>query len=139
MRTILAIALLGLAVVAGCTAPAPDGATGTTVETPTDTATTPATTATETTPATTETDSEPRTGDQLLSATEISEAEAAEWNASRRADFADLSTERRAVVREAVDCDCNVALDGEFSFYDKERVAVVSYDGQHYYLRVAIV
>lgn len=84
-------------------------------------------------------ESEPQKGDQLLSVSELNESQAMQWNESRRAAFENLSAERQQVVEEALECDCNVELDGEFDFNDRDRIEVVRYDGTYYFLRVAIV
>lgn len=154
MRTALAIALL-VVVTAGCAGPVGGGPAGDApAETTTGTETATqiperATTATETAAAelpTTQptetrpgTDDEPQKGDQFLSVMEVNESEATAWNSSERAAFENLSAERQRTVREAVECDCNVELGGEFSFYDEDRIEVVEYEGTHYFLRVAIV
>lgn len=147
MRTVLAVALLVLVVTAGCTGPGGgnqtdttlvDAATETTSAEATPTETTDETTARTTTlPVTT--DEEPQKGDQFLSVSELNESQAMQWNASKRASFGNLSEERQQVVKETIECNCNVELHGEFSFHDKERVEVVEYDGTYYFLRVAIV
>lgn len=142
MRRILAIALLAVVVTAGCTAPGGQEASPerTTAE-PTEMTSETASQTTEQTETTTETttDAEPQKGDQLLSVSELNESQAAEWNASKRAAFDNLSAERQQVVKQAIECDCNVELDGEFSFHDKTRIEVVRYDGRYYFLRVSIV
>lgn len=158
MRTVLAIALLAVVVTAGCAGPADDApteaATATqiperaTTATATATGELPTTGASETTEAiettgTTETlpdtDDEPQKGDQFLSVMEVNESEATAWNSSERAAFENLSAERQRVVREAVECDCGVELDGEFNFNNKDRIGVVEYGGTYYFLRVEIV
>lgn len=149
MRTVLAIALLAAVVTAGCAGPAGDAPTETattetmtqiperaTTATGTATGELPTTRTTETLPGT---DSEPQKGDQFLSVMAVNESEAMAWNSSERATFENLSVERQQVVREAVECDCNVELDGEFSFHDKDRIEMVKYEGTYYFLRVAIV
>ena len=157
MRTVLAVALLALVVSAGCigtprvSEEPPDWVTtdadSATTETPTTATDTEATTteapaettatAIADTPAAT--DAEPRKGDQFLSVSRLNESQAMQWNASKRASFGSLSEERQQVVKEALQCDCNVELDGEFSFHDKARVEVVKYEGTYYFLRVSIV
>ncbi|MFC4448955.1 hypothetical protein [Halorussus aquaticus] len=135
-HALLALALLTLVVSAGCadtyrvSDEPPDGVT-------TDAESTTTKTPTQTTPATT--DDEPQKGDQFLSVSSLDESRAMQWNASKRAAFENLSDERQRVVRRAIECDCNVELSGEFSFYDKERVEVVEDDGTYYFLRVSIV
>jgi len=143
MRRVLAIALLAVVVTAGCTAPSgqrPSAGAETAESAETTTAESAETTTTtiETTDRTTTTPG-PKKGDQLLSVSELNESQAAEWNASKRATFGNLSEERQQVVKRAIECDCNVELDGEFRFYDKDRIEVVRYDGRFYFLRVAIV
>jgi thiamine biosynthesis lipoprotein ApbE len=151
VRRIIAIALLIVVVTAGCTAPtgqqpsvettAIESAETTAIE-PVETTTADSAettrTAIETTRRTT-TDSEPEKGDQFLSVSELNESQAAEWNASKRAAFGNLSEERQQVVKRAIECDCNVELHGEFSFYDEDRIEVLSYDSRFYFLRVVIV
>ena len=134
MRRIIAIALL-VVVTAGCTAPTGQqpSAETTAIES---TETTKS--AIETTERTT-TGSEPQKGDQFLSVSELNESQAAEWNASERAAFGNLSEERQQVVKRAIECDCSVELHGEFSFDNKDRIEILSYDGRFYFLRVAIV
>lgn len=149
MRTVLAVALLALVVSAGCigtprvSEEPPDWVT-TDADSATTLETTTSTTETTTTPlVTTDTDTDPdpdpEKGDQFLSVSRLNESQAMRWNASKRATFGNLSEERQQVVEEAIECDCNVELDGEFSFHDKARVDVVEYDGTYYFLRVSIV
>jgi hypothetical protein len=147
MRTVLATALVALVVSAGCAGTyrvseePPENVT-TVAESPTTTETstsTPTRTTTSVQTLVETTDSEPQKGDQLLSASELNESQALTWNASKRATFDNLSAERQRVVKRAIECDCNVALDGEFSFHDKDRVEVVNYDGTYYFLRVTVV
>jgi hypothetical protein len=135
VRRIIAIALLIVVVTAGCTAPTGQQPS---VETTAIESTETTRPAIETTRRTT-TDSEPEKGDQFLSVSELNASQAAEWNASKRAAFGNLSEERQQVVKRAIECDCNVELHGEFSFYDEDRIEVLSYDSRFYFLRVVIV
>lgn len=147
MRPILAIALLAIVVTAGCTAPGeqqPPAETLTAESSGTTTAESVEATTTDPTETTAEvasrtTTSEFRKGDQLLSISGLNESQAEKWNASKRATFGNLSEERQQVVKQAMDCDCNVELHGEFSFTDKDRIEVVRYNGRFYFLRVTIV
>jgi hypothetical protein len=139
MRPVLAVALLALVVSAGCAGPAGDDPTETTVESPETTSEDPeTTTATRSTQATT-TASEPQKGDQLLSVSELNESQAKKFDASKRVAFENLSEERQQVVKQAIECDCNVELDDEFDFNNEDRIEVVYYDGTYYFLRVSIV
>lgn len=145
MRPVLAISLLAVVVLAGCTTP---GGQQPPTEIPSKSANATTTELAEETPdlleTTTEmtsrtTSSEPEKGDQLLSVSELNESQATKWNASKYSTFENLSEERQQVVKRAIDCECNVELHGEFSFADKDRIEVVRVGDRFYFLRVAIV
>jgi hypothetical protein len=143
MRPVLAVAFLALVVSAGCVAPGGGSQTNTTLTDATSETTsaesTTGTDATTETPSATTTTVEYEKGDELLSASELNESQAMQFDASERADFGNLSETRRQVVKRTIECDCNVELDGEFDYHDEERIEVVKYDGTYYYLRITIV
>lgn len=92
---------------------------------------------TTTQPSTTTTD-EPEKGDTLLSVTEVNTSTVMQVNESQRTNFAALSERQRAVFLEALNCSWTVQQT-VFRFDDADRVGSVKYEGQWYYLRVAIV
>ncbi|WP_227375445.1 hypothetical protein [Haladaptatus halobius] len=133
MAGLLVLSLL----LAGCSglSPSPGAAEPATVESTTPTSTT----ETTATPTTSTTETMPAYGTEFLSVSELNESEAMAFDASERVAFENHSAECKEVVEEAVECDCSVTLDGEFSFHNEKRVKVVRYEGGYYYLRVAIV
>lgn len=80
----------------------------------------------------------PKKGSNLFSVTQINESNAMEYNASSRSDFENLTDEQHKVFKRALECDCNVNQE-VFRFNDKDRIQVVKYDGNYYYLRVTVV
>ena len=84
------------------------------------------------------TDNDPEKGDQLVSITSVDASVVAEYNASKKADFSDLSEPRKEVFLEAYNCSCNVEQ-SVFSFHTKDRVEYVNYNDQWYFVRVTIV
>ncbi|UPW01138.1 hypothetical protein M0R88_03310 [Halorussus gelatinilyticus] len=133
------IGTLALAVLlAGCAGVVPTGeptATDTPTTADAETATETATTTTE---AWTTTDADPEKGDQLLSVVRIDEETAMKYDANSRAEFSNLSDRRQKLFERALRCDCNVNQNA-FSFHDEDRIEVVTYRGEFYYVRVAIV
>ncbi|WP_458206876.1 hypothetical protein [Haladaptatus sp. NG-SE-30] len=142
-RQIAVAGLVALSLLlAGCSgvSPNPDTAEPAMVEsTQTSTGETISAISTTTTKTTGDTETTPAKGTQFLSVSELNEGQAMKFDASERVAFEDLSAERKQVVEEAMECDCSVTLDGEFSFHDEDRVKVVRYEGRYHYLRVAIV
>lgn len=61
-----------------------------------------------------------------------------EFNESNRVSYENLSEKRKELFFRTLQCDCNVNQN-EFSFNDEERIQVVKYRGEYYYLRVTIV
>ena len=112
------------------------GETTTTAPTTSATATTAETNTATTT--TTETSNEPQKGDNLLAVSAMDNDTVEAVNASKRANFSELSETQQEVFLEANECDCNVNQD-VFRFNDKDRIEYVRYEGQWYFLRVSIV
>lgn len=151
VKRALQASILGfLVLTSGCTGTVFTGtqttseATTTETETPTRSATTVAPTRNTTTVETTTqtlpyaVGGDPPKGTNLLSVSKFDEAEAKQVNASARSDFRNLTDARQRAFELAVECDCNVVQE-QFRFNDENRVKIVEYGGEYYYLRVAIV
>lgn len=81
---------------------------------------------------------DPEKGTELLSVGPVSDATARQVTAGKRADFRELTPERRAVFLAALARDCNL-VQSTFRFHDDDRVEYVLYDGSWYFLRVSVV
>lgn len=137
-KKIAGVLILSL-VIAGCSGLSPsDRSPGiTTNETPAETEQESVTTTT--TPKQTSTEKRtPQKGDELLSVSRIDNSSAMEFNESNRVSYENLSEKKKELFFRALQCDCNVHQN-EFSFNDEERIQVVKYRGEYYYLRVTIV
>lgn len=144
-RTKIVGAVIFVVVLTGCSGVAPGSSppetTTTTHNNSSDTTTTEQTTveSTRTTiEQTTGNDKTPQKGDNLLSVQRINTSNAMKFNESSRINYADLSDSKKELFTRALQCDCNINQN-QFSFHDEQRVKVVKYDGEYYYLRVAIV
>lgn len=73
----------------------------------------------------------------LLSVSRWNESEASRFDESERAGFDNLSDRQQEAFEMTLRYDCNV-VQSAFVFGD-DRVTVVKYDGEYYYLRVAVV
>ncbi|MFB6154446.1 MAG: hypothetical protein ABEJ22_01025 [Haloferacaceae archaeon] len=129
----LRLSLLSLLVVSGVTLAGCTGARGGAAAS----ATTPTTERTTTTPTETTSD-EPQKGDNLLSLSEVGDETAMDADAGERANFSALDSTQRDAFLRAYNCSCTVAQE-TFRYNDHGRIEYVRYEGQWYYLRVAIV
>jgi len=143
MRTATVLICAAALLLAGCAgAPAGGSAPGanTTETTTAATDTSPkteATTTTETTSTTTTTADDPDYGDNLLSLSAVPNSTAENVSAEEKANFTELTSAQRDVFLEA-------RREGQvnqdvFRFNDEDRIEYVRYEGQWYFLRVAIV
>lgn len=83
-------------------------------------------------------DKTPEKGSNLLSVTQINESTAMKYSASMRTDLENLNDTQQQVFERALECECNVDQE-VFRFNDKDRIKVVKYNGNYYYLRATIV
>ncbi|WP_424007761.1 hypothetical protein [Haloferax denitrificans] len=123
---------------AGCVGtPAPTGTTTTATTAAETTQTTTATAAT----TTTATDS-PTYGTEFVSVSKLeNQSRADEWPDNKTARFENLSEPRKEVFRDALDGRVTFGPDEEnpFAFNDSDRPELVRYEGEWYFVRVAVV
>lgn len=80
----------------------------------------------------------PETSTELLSVYKINESSAMTHDKSTHTTFENLTDPQQTAFMRALECSCNVKQN-IFDFHNENRTKVVSYNGDYYYLRVAIV
>jgi hypothetical protein len=114
------------------------GCTGTTNSQPTETALQ-TTTETRVAGATDNaTADDPAKGDELLYVSAVNKSTVKGTNDSAKANFSALSDTQSSVFLDALE-DSSGVTQTVFEYGDEDRIRYVRYDGQWYYLRVAIV
>lgn len=137
-RTALVVVLiLGLVALSGCIA-APNEVSTSTATRTTTSAIPKATETTTVAPTTTQTTEEPQYGDNLLYTSEVNASSAMAADTNKRANFSELNAAQQALFNQTYNCSCYVVQE-EFTFNDDSRIEYVNYEGQWYFLRVAIV
>lgn len=136
------VLLATLVLTAGCLGQPQETVTVDPTASPTTTETEPAgpttdLTTTETLPAPLG-DEDPDYGTQLLQPSTIDREIALSAAESKRSAFENLSSDQREAFELAMECECSVKQTA-FSFYNKDRIEYVRYEGTWYFARVAIV
>lgn len=81
---------------------------------------------------------DPAKGDELLYVSAVNKSTVKDTNDSAKANFSALSDAQRSVFLDALE-DSSGVNQTVFEYGDDDRIRYVRYDGQWYYLRVAIV
>ncbi|MFC7201944.1 hypothetical protein ACFQJC_00300 [Haloferax namakaokahaiae] len=136
---LVSLLVTAMVLLSGCSGAPSEAPAMTSAQLTTTTATTASeTTALATSPPTPTTTGEPQHGDNLLYTTEVNASSAMAADASKRADFTELTAAQQALFNQTYNCSCYVVQE-EFRFNDDDRIEYVNYEGRWYFLRVAIV